>query len=119
MRQFKQPHETLRCAVADCLLKFTFFLVQRLELDAVTVFTPGIWSHFTAPIDKLLAKKPAQKQYLSSHTQEGPVPKTYPGSSHFGVRLAAKWQWPGHGIEQAGERRAVVGILGEGGITTA
>ncbi|KAG8257221.1 Synaptotagmin-9 [Homalodisca vitripennis] len=33
---------------------------------------------------------------------------------HFGVRLTAKWQWPGQGIEQAGECRAVVGILGGG-----
>ncbi|KAG8293553.1 hypothetical protein J6590_016513 [Homalodisca vitripennis] len=38
-------------------------------------------------------------------------------SLRFGVRLAAKWQWPGQRIEQAGECRAVVGILGEGGIT--
>ncbi|KAG8314279.1 hypothetical protein J6590_096468 [Homalodisca vitripennis] len=26
------------------------------------------------------------------------------------MRLAAKWQWPGQGIERAGECRAVVGI---------
>ncbi|KAG8316474.1 hypothetical protein J6590_049598 [Homalodisca vitripennis] len=44
---------------------------------------------------------------------------TYPGSLRFGVRLAVKRQWSGQGIERAGDCRAVVGILGEGGITAA
>ncbi|KAG8295289.1 hypothetical protein J6590_083122 [Homalodisca vitripennis] len=35
------------------------------------------------------------------------------------MRLAAQWQWSGQGIQQAGECRVVVGILGEGGITVA
>ncbi|KAG8333325.1 hypothetical protein J6590_000457 [Homalodisca vitripennis] len=43
--------------------------------------------------------------------------RTYPGS--LSVRLAARWQWPGQEIEQAAECRAVVGILGESGITAA
>ncbi|KAG8312819.1 hypothetical protein J6590_016003 [Homalodisca vitripennis] len=35
-------------------------------------------------------------------------------------REIAFWcEWPGQGIEQAGECRAVVGILEEGGITEA
>ncbi|KAG8256533.1 hypothetical protein J6590_066343 [Homalodisca vitripennis] len=37
--------------------------------------------------------------------------------SRFNVMLPTKWQWPGQGIERAGECRAVVGILGVGGIT--
>ncbi|KAG8303685.1 hypothetical protein J6590_002693 [Homalodisca vitripennis] len=82
----------------------------------------------TSP-DKPLAKKPAQKQ-ISEKPRAGVVipewsPSSggewdkhllrYPGSLHSGVRLAAKWQSPGQGKEQAGECRAVVGILGEGG----
>ncbi|KAG8262070.1 hypothetical protein J6590_061122 [Homalodisca vitripennis] len=48
-----------------------------------------------------------------------PILYTYPGNLRFGVRLVAKWQWTGQGIEQAGECRAVVGILEEGGTTAA
>ncbi|KAG8280592.1 hypothetical protein J6590_078373 [Homalodisca vitripennis] len=35
------------------------------------------------------------------------------------MRLSAQWQWSGQGIEQAGECRVVVGILGEDAITVA
>ncbi|KAG8311455.1 hypothetical protein J6590_043370 [Homalodisca vitripennis] len=45
------------------------------------------------------------------HCSYLPILQTYPGNWRFGARLAAKRQWPGQGIEQAGECRAVVGIL--------
>ncbi|KAG8265193.1 hypothetical protein J6590_066978 [Homalodisca vitripennis] len=79
-------------------------------------------------IDKPLAKKPAQKQ-ISEQPRAGGAPSsggewdkhllTYPEILRFGVRLVAKWQWPGQGIERAGECREVVGIIGEDGITAA
>ncbi|KAG8284016.1 hypothetical protein J6590_003708 [Homalodisca vitripennis] len=90
-----------------------------------------------------------RRKYLSSHAQEGPSPVVRSGTSIstflfyqlcgsrlaraillklqlvpllYGacvLMLAAKWQWPGQGIEQAGECRIVVGIMGEGDITAA
>ncbi|KAG8258051.1 hypothetical protein J6590_036790 [Homalodisca vitripennis] len=60
-------------------------------------------------IDKPLAKKPAQKQISEQ-------PRAEETSLHRFYRPLAVVR---SGIEQAGECRAVVGILGEGGITAA
>ncbi|KAG8246927.1 hypothetical protein J6590_073280 [Homalodisca vitripennis] len=91
-----------------------------------------------------LQRNQRRSKYLSSHVQEGPFEWWGVGqasrlfyqlcesclavlftlqlltysirSLRFGVRLAAKLQWPGQVIEQTGEYRAVVGILGEDSI---
>ncbi|KAG8307354.1 hypothetical protein J6590_025004 [Homalodisca vitripennis] len=79
-------------------LQFTFLLVQCLKSHSVTDLTPGVI-------------------HVRLKRSEKVDDETYPRSLSFSVKLAVKWQWLGQGIEQAGDCRAVVGILREDGIT--
>ncbi|KAG8264396.1 hypothetical protein J6590_011688 [Homalodisca vitripennis] len=50
----------------ETLIKFTFLLVQRLESDAVTDLTTGIWSHFRLTRYKKVGGDEEAKNKLST-----------------------------------------------------
>ncbi|KAG8262634.1 hypothetical protein J6590_050128 [Homalodisca vitripennis] len=77
---------------------------------------PGLWN--CAMRESFLGHRTALAAEKAVRLICGASPRFH-WSLRFSVRLAAQWQWPGQGIEQAGECRAVVGILREGCITAA
>ncbi|KAG8286827.1 hypothetical protein J6590_051818 [Homalodisca vitripennis] len=110
--------ETMIHIISECKA----LRAKRIRGAHLSHFVKGEISISKATVDKPLAKKPAQKQ-ISEQPHAGGTslqwwgvgqasPRTYPGSLRFGVRFA-KWQWSGHGREQAGDCRAVMVILGE------